>query len=954
MIRIHWMQSASAAKAYYRASDYLSTTPGEWLGKGASMLGLTGTTSPEQFDSLADNLDPRTGLPLTTYTKAGRRVGLDMTFNSTKSVGIARELAGPDNAGDPRIEEAHREAVTYTVGLVEKDMQARVRVGGANDNRTTGNLVAYRVTHRDTRISAEDSRPDMSLHDHVFIFNATYDPVEQKWKAAEIGQIKHDAPYYEAVYHNRLATNLRDLGYGIRRDGKAFEVAGVSRELIDKFSRRRQYIKAVAAKLGITSPESMSKLGATTRLGKAKELADDLNGYYVSRLTEQEKQQLGKLQGQPSYLSSEQAAMQFAIGHEFERRSVVEERKLYETALRHGIGSVTPEGVETEAKKQGVLLKDGEATTKEVLAEEGRIIAFAREGKGTCRPMGGAGGGIEPRQQQPGSLATVQHHARPSDAHTAIPEGLSQEKGRPDESRRPPGNPVETAADGHTATPSPGAQAVSPASDMSPKSTSGTSLSPDQLAVVRHIWSSTDRVIMIEGDAGTGKTQTMQRTIPGIDRPGVFLAPSASASRGTLREKGFTNADTIARFLVDQKFREQARGGFIYIDEAPLAGIKDIDRVFQHAKELNARVILQGDRKQHRSVSRGDLFHILDKYAGVPVGRLTQNWRQQAKDYKAAVNALAKGDLAGGFDKLDALGWVGGDHRQLVNDYLAARGSVLVVAPTHAEGDQITAAIRERLKHEGRLGEERQFDQLVPLNWTGAQKGDLEQYTGAEVLQYYRNTGSFKAGDRVKVTGWKPGQKMGKPEHFAVFAPAKLELAVGDQIRTTANVKDTEGRRIDNDTALTVTGFNDGIEVRTATGQERVLPENTGHLAHGYVSTSHASQGKTVDHVLIAMGEQSLPAMNAEQFYVSASRGRESAKVYTDMQKDDLREAIQKKDGRKSATELMNGAKPKGKTKPRGPWLLKRARDIYRRLRSKMEQSIHERPTERRYEAYSR
>ena len=410
MIRTSWMTSASAAKAYYRSSDYYASTPGEWLGKGAKMLGLEGATSPEQFDSLADNLDPRTGLPLTGRTVEGRRVGLDMTFNSTKSVGIARELAGPDNAGDPRIEEAHREAVAYTMKLVEAGMQARVRAGGANENRTTGNLVAYRVTHRDTRISAEDGRPDMQLHDHVFIFNATFDPVERKWKAAEIGQIKHDAPFYEAVFHNRLASNLRDLGYGVRRKDKAFEAAGISDELVQKFSRRTKYIEGVAAKLGISKPESKSKLGATTRLGKAKELADDLNGYYVSRLTGKEKQQLGQLIGQPSYQSSEERAVRFAIGHMFERQSVVEEKRLYEAAIRHGIGSVTPEGVEAEARKQGVLLRDGQATTKDVLAEEGRIIDFAREGKGTMAPMGVVAGRI---------------------AHEAMPVPHSSRQGRP-------------------------------------------------------------------------------------------------------------------------------------------------------------------------------------------------------------------------------------------------------------------------------------------------------------------------------------------------------------------------------------------------------------------------------------------------------------------------------------------------------------------------------------------
>ena len=267
---------------------------------------------------------------------------------------------------------------------IEADMQARVRVGGAERKPHDWQLVAYHVTHRDTRINADDNHPDMSLHDHVFIFNATYDDVEKKWKAAEIGQIKHDAPYFEAIFHSRLASNLRDLGYGIRRKDKSFEIAGISDELVQKFSRRTKYIESVAAKLGITKPESKSKLGATTRLGKTKELADDLNGYYVSRLTEKEKQQLQNLEGLPSYESSAEKAVRYAIGHIFERQSVVEERKLYETAIRHGIGSVTPEGIEAKPKKQGVLLKNGEATTKDVLAEEGRIIDFAREGKEQC------------------------------------------------------------------------------------------------------------------------------------------------------------------------------------------------------------------------------------------------------------------------------------------------------------------------------------------------------------------------------------------------------------------------------------------------------------------------------------------------------------------------------------------------------------------------------------------
>ena len=62
-----------------------------------------------------------------------------------------------------------------------------------------------------------------------------------------------------------------------------------------------------------------------------------------------------------------------------------------------------------------------------------------------------------------------------------------------------------------------------------------------------------------------------------------------------------------------------------------------------------------------------------------------------------------------------------------------------------------------------------------------------------------------------------------------------------------------------------------------------VLPAEYGHLASGYCLTSHASQGKTVDHVLIAeSGASAQSAGSRKQGYVSLSRGRESVRIYTD------------------------------------------------------------------------
>ena len=74
-----------------------------------------------------------------------------------------------------------------------------------------------------------------------------------------------------------LPANLRDRGYGIRRKGKGFEIAGMSDALIEKYSRRKAAIEKRAAQLGIDDAEAKSRLGTTTRLGKIGSRIDELS-----------------------------------------------------------------------------------------------------------------------------------------------------------------------------------------------------------------------------------------------------------------------------------------------------------------------------------------------------------------------------------------------------------------------------------------------------------------------------------------------------------------------------------------------------------------------------------------------------------------------------------------------------------------------------------------------------
>src|SRR5262249_3242355 len=149
---------------------------------------------------------PHTGKQLTALTQSVRRVGWDFTFSVPKSISLLYALSG-----DQGIMDAFRASVDETMREIEKEMKTRVRLGGQDTDRTTGNMVWAEFIHTTAR--PIDGIPDPQLHAHVFAFNSTYDDEEQRWKACQIGDIKRDAPYFQAAFRVRLANRLQDLGF---------------------------------------------------------------------------------------------------------------------------------------------------------------------------------------------------------------------------------------------------------------------------------------------------------------------------------------------------------------------------------------------------------------------------------------------------------------------------------------------------------------------------------------------------------------------------------------------------------------------------------------------------------------------------------------------------------------------------------------------------------------------
>ena len=86
---------------------------------------------------------------------------------------------------------------------------------------------------------------------------------------------------------------------------------------------------------------------------------------------------------------------------------------------------------------------------------------------------------------------------------------------------------------------------------------------------------------------------------------------------------------------------------------------------------------------------------------------------------------------------------------------------------------------------------------------------------------------------------------------------------------------------------------------------EIVLGAKGLHIDQGFVVTSHAAQGKTVDQVIVSVPADSFSQANEAQFYVSMSRARESMHLFTDS-KVALKEAVTRPSSRLSPLELIN------------------------------------------------
>lgn len=874
MLRINQTSNSSGAAKYFeeglQRGDYYASkelSVGQWGGKVATRLGLAGEVKKEDFVALCSNQKPEDNSKLNPRSSPQRKVGYDFTFSVPKSVSVAYVVTK-----DERIRKAFEESVEETMREIERtEMRTQIGQGKDKQHIRTGEMVWASFTHRTSR--PVDGIPDPHLHRHCFAFQTTWNEGKERFQAGEFGRIKQTAPYFEAAFDSRLALKMQKLGYAVERRGLSWEIAGMNKGVLKTFSRRTSLIEKVAAqqqrKHGTITPEQKAQIGTLTREKKlVGQSYDQLRQGWLSRLSDSESDNILDTRKRGLAIEEKNAALATeavnkAQRHLLERKSVVRAYQLKAEALKRSYGEASPEEIR-KAVQQGI------------------------------------------KQKQLYEKSDDKHH------YITSREAVAEEF-----------NLLRHVREGR-------GKQLPLHSDYQPQA---SFLNDQQRAAIRHTLTDRNNVTIISGGAGTGKTTLLKEIRNAVEGKGkmmIGLAPSSAATE-VLRSEGFAKAETVARMLVDKKLQQQVQNGVILVDEAGLLGNKDMNHLFAIARKQQARILLSGDTRQHASVARGDALRTLEHEGGINVARVHEIQRQKHQHhYKMAVSMAAKGETDAALLKLDQMGDVveiaEGRHRltMLVTDYADAikqKKTALIVSPTHAEGQKVSDALRQKLKVDGLIGEQdRHFKQLKNLNWTEENKQDAALYRAQEqplTIAFHQNAPGHRKGEQWQVVQQAPLDRQSvlarkadgteqaidlqHANRFTVYAQDHLPLAKGDRLRIAQGGKTLEGTRLNNGDIFTVKGFTKQGDIRLHTG--KTLSKDYANLSQGFVTTSHSAQGSTVQEVFIAQSSQSIPATTQQQFYVSISRAKERCRIYTDDKKS-LEQAVKRDGQRMSAREV--------------------------------------------------
>jgi hypothetical protein len=349
-------------------------------------------------------------------------------------------------------------------------------------------------------------------------------------------------------------------------------------------------------------------------------------------------------------------------------------------------------------------------------------------------------------------------------------------------------------------------------------------IADEQAEMVRRLTTSGDGLQVVVGKAGAGKTYALDAARAAWQRAGFSVQGTALSARAAaeLESGAGIASSTLASFMNFGNLKALGNRDVIVVDEAGMVGTRDLKMLVFHAKVARAAVVLTGDYRQLPEIEAGGPLRVLAERLD-PI-ELTENRRQREGWECAALDELRDGNVAAGVvayeehERLHLCDSARAARVSMVADWADSRdepGSSRMYAIARSDVEDLNVLAREELRRRGELG------------------------------------------DDVLVVGFRG-------------------YAVGDDVLFCRNDRSLG---VLNGTWGTVTaGSENGLVVETDRGTKSVGLDylEDGHLALGYASTVHKSQGATIDRAFVLGGE----ALYREAGYVAMSRARERTELY--------------------------------------------------------------------------
>ncbi len=410
----------------------------------------------------------------------------------------------------------------------------------------------------------------------------------------------------------------------------------------------------------------------------------------------------------------------------------------------------------------------------------------------------------------------------------------------------------------------------------------------------------------------------------------VGLTEAVNA-RAALAAKGVTYSDLVTSLnRTEAELVNIRRTGNIYgaptlliMDEASLTSASDMARVASFGASFGARMVLQGDTKQHESVAAGRTFWQA-QHLGMNTSYLVETRRfdhatPQTKESLARIGEQRFAEAVAALDRVEvgssklaetvSLLYV--QSLKELSDRGVENPSVGVVALTNRDRKSINEEIHQALQKDGKVSVQDFLKQhLDDPKLTAAEQRFVEILRGYRVdalifSKTYKEI-SVQKGDLVRVISLDVANnkitaetEQGKrivfdPQRQDWFKPYVMERRVystGDSIQARTVIKLNEAQQpaglkkiangsrgiivsIDMDKA--VIEWKEPGKPRTTLTNEQLR-----WIDHAYARTSYIAQGGTSHRELFAVSEVGARIVDRQAIYVALSRAKDNTVLIT-------------------------------------------------------------------------